>query len=452
MNQSFDFEDFPVAQEAEGPATGSPFYDSPKIQQMGNALGVACRALTEKVPVGYKRTEVGVIPEDWKVTRLGEIGTFSKGSGIKREDISEIGVPCIRYGELYTRYHNYISKPLSRIPLNVACKALPVASGDLLFAGSGETTKEIGRCSAYIGAEQAYAGGDIIVYRPIGQNPIFLGHLMNFSTIATQKSRMGQGDAVVHISARNLAQVQVGLPPLSEQCAIAEVLADVDGLFAALEVLIAKKRNVKQAAMQQLLTGKTRLPGFSGAWKMMRLGEFTTIWNQKVLPTNVPSDTPCVELDHIGQGNGRLLGCSTAHFSSSSKYRFRVGDVLFGRLRPYLRKFWLADRVGLCTTEIWPLVADPRHAVGGFLHALVQSDRLTKAACISYGTHMPRADWNVMRKLDIQLPHIREQRAIVSILSDMDAEITALERRRDKTQVSKQAIVQQLLSGRKRLA
>ena len=183
---------------------------------MGNALRFACSTLSEEVPVGYKRTELGVIPEDWKVMRLGEIGPFSKGSGIKREDVSETGVPCIRYGELYTRYHNYITNPVSRIPLNVALSSTTISYGDLLFAGSGETTEEIGRCSAYVGAEQAYAGGDIIIFKPIGQNPIFLGHLMNFTTIATQKSRMGQGDAVVHISASNLAQVQVGLPPLFE--------------------------------------------------------------------------------------------------------------------------------------------------------------------------------------------------------------------------------------------
>lgn len=264
-------------------------------------------------------------------------------------------------------------------------------------------------------------------------------------------SKHGQTGSQMNLNIGLISSTVVPLPPLVEQRAIAEALSGVDGLIAALQTLITKKRAVKQATMQQLVTGRTRLPGFGGAWGMMRLGDFTTIRNQKVLPTNVPSDTPCVELDHIGQGNGRLLGCSTAHLSASSKYRFRVGDLLFGRLRPYLRKFWLADRAGLCTTEIWPLVTDPRHAVGGFLHALVQSDRLVEAACISYGTHMPRADWNVMRNLNVYLPKVREQRAIVSILSDMDIEIYALERRRDKTQVFKQAIVQQLLSGRTRL-
>ena len=203
--------------------------------------------------------------------------------------------------------------------------------------------------------------------------------------------------------------------------------------------------------MQQLLTGKTRLPGFSGEWGAKRLGEIASIRNHKVLPSNVPIDTPCVELDHIGQGNGRLLGCSTAHHSTSIKYRFFEGDVLFGRLRSYLRKFWLADRDGICTTEIWPLVTDLQQVEGGFLHAIVQCDQFIEAASISYGTHMPRADWGVMQNFEIRLPQVQEQRAIAAVFSDMDAEIAALERRRDKARAVKQGMMQQLLTGQVRL-
>ena len=219
----------------------------------------------------------------------------------------------------------------------------------------------------------------------------------------------------------------------------------------SLEKLIAKKRAIKQAAMQQLLSGKTRLPGFSGEWETKRFGQVVSIRNQKVLPSNVNLDTLCVELDHIGQGDGRLLGCSTAQHSTSSKYRFFAGDVLFGRLRSYLRKFWHAGQDGICTTEIWPLMVNPEEADSGFLYAVVQSDQFIETASISYGTHMPRADWDVVRNFEIRLPGVQEQRAIAAVLSDMDAEIAALERRRDKTRAIKQGMMQQLLTGRVRL-
>ena len=260
-----------------------------------------------------------------------------------------------------------------------------------------------------------------------------------------------ESTGVPQLTAPQVARYSVPVPPESEQRAIAEALSDVDGLLGALEALISKKRAIKQATMQQLLTGKTRLPGFSGEWETKRLGEITFIRNQKVLPSNVGIDTPCVELDHIGQGTGRLLECSTAQYSTSSKYRFFSGDVLFGRLRSYLRKFWHADRDGICTTEIWPLMTDSQQADSGFLHAIVQSDRFIEAASISYGTHMPRADWAVMRNFEVRLPRICEQRAIAVVLSDMDAKIAALERRRDKTHAIKQGMMQQLLTGRVRL-
>ena len=195
----------------------------------------------------------------WQLKRLGDIGPFSKGRGIKREDVSLEGLPCVRYGELYTRYHNYIVRIESRIPPIVALTALPIQTGTLLFAGSGETAEEIGRCAAYLGKEQAYAGGDIIVLTPLEQDSIYLGHLMNHPTVVTQRARMAQGNAVVHISASNLAQVKIELPSITEQTAIAAVLSDMDKEITALEERRDKARAIKQGMMQALLTGHVRL-------------------------------------------------------------------------------------------------------------------------------------------------------------------------------------------------
>ena len=280
---------------------------------------------------------------------------------------------------------------------------------------------------------------------------MFLCQLLNHPVVASQKSRFGQGDAIVHISAQSLSQIEIALPLLDEQRNIAKVLSDVDELLAALEELIAKKRAIKQVAMQKLLTGKTRLPGFDDEWETTTFGEIATIRNEKVQPSIVDDSTPCVELDHIGQGNGRLFGCSEAKDSTSTKYRFYCGDVLFGRLRPYLRKFWHADRDGICTTEIWPLAIDPQKVDSAFVHAIVQSDRFIEAASVSYGTHMPRADWTVIRDFEVDLPEICEQRALSAVFSDMDGEIEALEQRRDKVRAVKQGMMEQLLAGRVRL-
>ena len=196
---------------------------------------------------------------EWETKRLGELGTFGKGRGVRREDISFEGLPCVLYGELYTRYHNYTCEISSHIPREVAQGALPIEAGDILFAASGETAQEIGRCVSYLGRESAYVGGDIIVLRPSGQDPIYLGHLLNHPTVQAEKARMGQGNTVVHISTRSLAQVEINLPLFKEQSAIAAVLSDMDSELSGLEQRRDKTRAIKWGMMQDLLTGRVRL-------------------------------------------------------------------------------------------------------------------------------------------------------------------------------------------------
>jgi len=147
----------------------------------------------------------------------------------------------------------------SFIPRHVAKHSQRLRKGDLLFAGSGETAEEIGKCVAFLNDEDAYAGGDIVIFAPSGQDSMYLGYLMNHSSISFQKARMGQGDAVVHISAKNLAQLELRLPRPKEQTAIATVLSDMDAELAVLEARRDKTRALKQGMMQELLTGRIRL-------------------------------------------------------------------------------------------------------------------------------------------------------------------------------------------------
>ena len=382
----------------------------------------------------------------WKTKRLGEIGSFSKGRGIKRDDVTDEGMPCIRYGELYTRYQNYILKAASRIPPDIAATALPIQKGDLLFAGSGETAEEIGRCAAYLSEEQAYAGGDVIVLTPSGQNSIYLSHLMNSPMVSEQKARLGQGDAVVHIYINNLAQVEIKLPPITEQNAIAEALSDVDGLLNALEALIAKKRAIKQAVMQQLLTGKTRLPGFSGAWEMKRLGKIADCLDNVRVPLNETQRATMLGpypycgangvLDYVNDyvldDDVILMAEDGGHFDE-----FLSRPIAY-RMRG---KIWVNNHAHI-------LKAKSDYDQGFLYYSLVHKNILPY---LSGGT---RAKLNKfeMYKIEINVPDdIDEQRSIASILSDIDAEIAALEHRRDKIHAIKQGMMQQLLTGKVRL-
>ncbi len=196
----------------------------------------------------------------WTSTTLGSLGTFLKGRGVKRDDVRKRGVPCIRYGELYTVFKDYTSQARSFVSSTVAATALQLKSGDLLFAGSGETREEIGKCVAYIGPTPAVAGGDVIVLRGDGFNTIYVALLANMYEVANQKARAGQGDAVVHLYSQALAAIEVNLPPREEQDAIAKVIVDADREIGILGRRLAKTKEIKQGMMQELLSGRTRLP------------------------------------------------------------------------------------------------------------------------------------------------------------------------------------------------
>ncbi len=279
----------------------------------------------------------------------------------------------------------------------------------------------------------------------------FLSYYFNSEPLKQRVRNVAVGQTMASLNTQILNSVEILVPPLPEQRAIAAALGDVDALLAALDALIAKKRLIKQGAMQELLTGKRRLPGFRSKIENKTFGDLVTVRKQKIDPQKTEESLFCVELEHIGQGTGRLIGFTETDNIASIKSAFRKGDVLFGKLRAYLRKYWLSDRDGVCTTEIWSLVANPSLVINTYLFQLVQTDGFIESASEGYGTHMPRTDWNVVKNYEFMTPKIPEQQAIAEILSDMDAEISALEQRREKTRILKQGMMQELLTGKTRL-
>lgn len=206
------------------------------------------------------RTRLPGFGGEWAPKRLGELGSFLKGSGVRREEAQSGHLACVRYGEIYTVHDHYVRAFHSRISPGVAQSATRLEYGDLLFAGSGETKEEIGKSVALAHDVDAYAGGDVLILRQTGADPRFLGYASNAPRVAKQKASLGQGDAVVHINPTALGQVTLELPTPEEQRAIADVLSDMDDEIAALERQSAKTRAMKQGMMQELLTGRVRLP------------------------------------------------------------------------------------------------------------------------------------------------------------------------------------------------
>ncbi len=186
-------------------------------------------------------------------------------------------------------------------------------------------------------------------------------------------------------------------------------------------------------------------------WGAKRFGEIASLRKERIYPQRDSDCGFCVELEHVEPATGRLIGDTSMGPQVSMKSVFRAGDVLFGKLRAYLRKYWLADRDGVCSTEFWVLSANHQCITPEYLFHLVTTQEFIEMASMAYGTHMPRSDWNVVKHYELSLPEVDEQHMIATALSDVDALISSLDKLIAKKRDIKQAAMQQLLTGRRRL-
>ena len=199
------------------------------------------------------------VPDDWTVAELGRIGTFSKGGGGTKEDETDEGFPCVRYGDLYTQHQFLLRDTRARISEESAARYAPIHYGDLLFAGSGETLEEIGKSAANLITGPAYCGGDIILFRPsVEIDATFPGYAADSAPAVHQKSCMGRGVTVMHIYASELKHLRLLLPPLDEQRDIAAFLdretARIDSLIAKKRLLIERLQEYRTALITRTVT------------------------------------------------------------------------------------------------------------------------------------------------------------------------------------------------------
>ena len=402
---------------------------------------------------GYKRSDVGVIPDDWDAKPLGEIGDSLIGLTYRPSEVR-------KYGTLVLRSSNVQNGTLC-FDDNVFVDAdipdrIMVRPGDILVCVRNGSRDLIGK-SALID-ERAVGmtfGAFMGVFRSeYGQ---FLRHVFQ-SGIFKKQINEPLGATINQITNKSLNSFKVPLPPTDEErTEIARALSDVDALLASLDQVIAKKRDLKQAAMQQLLTGKTRLPGFGGEWQLKRLGDVVD-----TDPENLGADTATdfwfnyISLEDVDRG--QLRSHSEQVFidaPSRARRKLMPNDVLVSTVRPNLQSHllfkgdaghWVCS-TGFCVIRCREGVTCPAFVFSHFFAADVnrQIDTLLT------GSNYPAINSGDVRNLEIMFPSYVEQCAIATVLSEMDAELSALEARRDKTRNIKQAMMQELLTGKTRL-
>ena len=202
---------------------------------------------------------LGRIPEHWDVPELGRMGSFFKGKGGTKQDEVEDGIPCIRYGDLYTRYQFAIRDSGAFIAEGSTSNYQALVYGDVLFAGSGETLDEIGKSAVNLIKGRAFCGGDVIGFRPSAEvDAAFMGYATDSQLAASQKAGMGRGVTIMHIYSRQLNHLRVPLPPLGEQRAIAAFLdretARVDNLVGQQEQLLERLAEYRTAVITRTVT------------------------------------------------------------------------------------------------------------------------------------------------------------------------------------------------------
>lgn len=175
---------------------------------------------------------IGKIPSHWDVRKGSTLGKYSKGRGIKKDDVVPDGLPCVRYGEIYTIYDHSIRDVTSRISESISSELTSVNKGTLLLTSSGETLEDIGKCVVFLGEGRLFVGGDIITLHPNGEfDSEFLSYLINSDVVRIQRSMFGRGDIIVHISVKHFRDMRFPTPPLPEQHQIVSYLNEKTSLI-----------------------------------------------------------------------------------------------------------------------------------------------------------------------------------------------------------------------------
>jgi type I restriction enzyme, S subunit len=380
------------------------------------------------VPVGYKQTEVGVIPEDWNVRKQGDIVDFINGRAYSRHEWETSGVPVCRLQNLTGSGDSFYYSNLKLLEKQY------MKFGDLIFMWSASFGPYIWKGPRAI---FHYHIWKIECNQKYVDKSFFYHALIDMTERLKSKT---SGSTMLHLTKEGMEKYPLALPKFSEQKSIAKVLTDSDSQIQAFEYLISKKRNIKQGTMQELLTGNTRLPGFTEEWENKLLSEIANIKtgsrdnHHKIKDGKYPFFVRSQTVERIDT------------FSHDCEAILVPGDGKIGSIFHYINgRFDVHQRVyaitkfnsNVCGKYVFYYVANffGSYALQNTVKATVDSLRLPIFQ--NFTIHMPSTT--------------NEQEAIAEVLSDMDAEISDLEERLEKAKAIKQGMMQQLLTGKVRL-
>jgi type I restriction enzyme S subunit len=407
------------------------------------------------VKPGYKQTEVGVIPEDWEVSTVGREFDVKLGKMLDAE--KNTGVPKPYLGNRSVQWDQIDTSELAMMRMTRGdMERFRLRKGDLLACEGGE----VGRAAIWHAPiEECYYQKALHRLRPLRgfDSRLMVGLLRLWSESGLLSNYVTQ-TSIAHLPREKFVEVTMPVPPLPEQQVIASALSDADELIESLEQLLTKKRQIKLGAMQELLTGKKRLPGFSGEWEVKKLGEVASFYKGKGLPKSAITESgaePCIHYGELFTRYPETIGDIYSRTDiSEGVFRSVANDVLMPTSDVTPRGLAKASCVTvdgvILGGDILVIRTDRKLVFGPFLSFLIRYEESQVLQLVTGSTvyHLYGSD---MKKFSFFMPSISEQTAIAEVLSDMDAEIKALETKLTKARQVKQGMMQELLTGSIRL-
>ena len=415
-----------------------------------------------EVSPGFRKTEVGLVPQDWVVAKLGTRAKFRTGpfgSALHQSDYVDGGIPVINPmqivdGKLLPTASMAISEEAAR-----KLSDFRLSAGDVVIGRRGE----MGRC-AFVESEAngwLCGTGSMIIRVAPSLDARFIQRVLSSPPVVAAIENSSVGSTMINLNQSTLANLFVPLPASkSEQEAIAGALSDADALIKSLEKLVAKKRHLKQGAMQELLTGKRRLPGFSGEWDVWPLAEICTKIQDGThfSPRLGGNDFLYVTSKNIRCGTFDVSSAERISAAEHAKIFARCdvakGDLLLtkdGANTGNAALNMLAEPFSLLSSVAMLRFDSRRHAATYFLQQVLCAGGQQQIKEAMSGNAITRLTLNKIRKLRFPVPSSSEQYAIATLLSDMAAEIAALETKLSKVRQIKQGMMQELLTGKTRL-
>lgn len=402
----------------------------------------------------YKLTDVGLIPREWDVFPIGKLGDVQGG---RQRSPRAVGAPT-RYLRVANVFDGFIdASDVLEMPFTAEEKRrFLLRDGDILL-NEGQSLELVGRSAIYRGLPADCCFQNTLVrFRANDRIAIQYAQLLFqkylhtgvFASIAMQTT------SIAHLGAGRFAALQMAVPSRIEQHAIAEALSDADVLIESLSLLLAKKRHIKQGAMQELLTGKKRLPGFRGEWQRYEIGEIAAVSNERKLDSQPLPVLACSKhlgfVDSIGFFKNQVFSRDTGNYKI-----VRRGQIGYPANHIEEGSIGLQDLYDAAlVSPIYVVFSLVENFDSYFLHRLLKLDEYRQrfeAATSSSVDRRGSLRWPVFSKIAVTLPNYDEQCAVREALWAIEAEISALESKLAKARQLRQAMMQELLPGRIRL-